>query len=184
MCKNTTSSTINHVSTLLPQWTALPWMGQLRQNRSWTRQYLWGLHKGFSEGNALRGTVQTLPEVVDWKKSSWHAIKNCVYNPSINGLVTRCSSLTTHLQTHWWAGFVKAKGFRLERAFMRQPSLKLVHQWVFCFFAPTRQGASANGLNGLNPRNTAPISPVGKRRTALVERLLKHLVHGGTRPNV
>ena len=80
MCKNTTSSTINHVSTLLPQWTALPWMGQLRQNRSWTRQYLWGLHKGFSEGNALRGTVQTLTEVVDWKKSSWHAIKDCAYN--------------------------------------------------------------------------------------------------------
>ena len=80
MCENTTSSTINHVSALLSLWTALPWMGWLRQNRSWTRPYLWGLHEGFSEWNALRGTVQTLPEVVDWKKSSWHAIKDCAYN--------------------------------------------------------------------------------------------------------
>ena len=33
-----------------------------------------------------------------------------------------------------------------------------------------------NGLHGLNPRNTAPTTPVGKRRTALVWRLLKSKV--------
>jgi len=80
MCKNTTSSTMNHVSSLLPIWKAVSWMGRLRQNRSWTRPYLWGLHKGFSEGNAAWRTVQTLTKVVDWKKRSWHAIKDCAYN--------------------------------------------------------------------------------------------------------
>jgi hypothetical protein len=33
-------------------------------------------------------------------------------------------------------------------------------------------------MDGLE-ENTAPYTPKGKRRTALVERLLKHLVHGG-----
>lgn len=44
-------------------------------------------------------------------------------------------------------------------------------KWLFCVL--DRQGALANGLHGLNPTNTAPISPVGKRRPALVKRLVK-----------
>ena len=47
---------------------------------------------------------------------------------------------------------------------------------VFAFGDLDRQGALANGLHGLNPRNTAPTTPVGKRRTALVWRLLKSKV--------
>ena len=46
----------------------------------------------------------------------------------------------------------------------------------FFAFCLTRQGALANNLHGLNPKNTAPITPVGKRRTALVWRLLKSKV--------
>jgi hypothetical protein len=47
---------------------------------------------------------------------------------------------------------------------------------VFAFGDIDRQGALANNLHGLNPKNTAPITPVGKRRTALVWRLLKSKV--------
>lgn len=44
-------------------------------------------------------------------------------------------------------------------------------------FGLDRQGALADGLHGLNPRNTALFTPESKRRTALIERLLKQLVH-------
>jgi hypothetical protein len=45
-------------------------------------------------------------------------------------------------------------------------------------FLLSSQGANdkANGLHGLNPRNTAPITPVGQMRPALIERLVKRLV--------
>ena len=51
---------------------------------------------------------------------------------------------------------------------------------VFAFGDLDRQGALANGLHGLNPRNTALISPVSKRRPALIERLVKQMGHGET----
>ena len=44
-----------------------------------------------------------------------------------------------------------------------------------------RQGALADGLHGLNPRNTALFTPESKRRPALIERLVKQLVHGGNK---
>ena len=47
---------------------------------------------------------------------------------------------------------------------------------VFAFGDIDRQGALANGLYGLNPRNTALISPVSKKRPALIERLVKDWV--------
>ena len=43
------------------------------------------------------------------------------------------------------------------------------------------QGGIANGLHGLNPRNTAHGTPPCKRRPALVWRLVKQLVHGGNK---
>jgi hypothetical protein len=58
---------------------------------------------------------------------------------------------------------------------------------TFRGFLLSSQGANdtANGLNGLNPKNTAPITPVGKRRPALIVRLVKHWVSQvETRPNV
>ena len=51
---------------------------------------------------------------------------------------------------------------------------------VFAFGDIDRQGALANGLHGLNPRNTALISPVSKKRPALIERLVKQMGHGET----
>jgi hypothetical protein len=51
---------------------------------------------------------------------------------------------------------------------------------VFAFGDLDRQGALANGLHGLNPRNTALISPVSKKRPALIERLVKQMGHGET----
>jgi hypothetical protein len=51
---------------------------------------------------------------------------------------------------------------------------------VFAFGDLDRQGALANSLHGLNPRNTALISPVSKRRPALIERLVKQMGHGET----
>ena len=44
-------------------------------------------------------------------------------------------------------------------------------------FGLDRQGALADGLHGLNPRNTALFTPESKRRPALIERLVKQLVH-------
>jgi hypothetical protein len=46
---------------------------------------------------------------------------------------------------------------------------------VFCFLAD-RQGALANGLHGLNPRNTDNRTHPLTCRSALVKRLIKHLV--------
>ena len=43
------------------------------------------------------------------------------------------------------------------------------------------QGGIANGLHGLNPRNTAHSTPLCKMRPALVWRLVMTQVHGGTR---
>ena len=51
---------------------------------------------------------------------------------------------------------------------------------VFVFGDLDRQGALANSLHGLNPRNTALISPVSKKRPALIERLVKQMGHGET----
>jgi len=51
---------------------------------------------------------------------------------------------------------------------------------LFCFPHSNRQGALADGLHGLNPRNTALISPVSKKRPALIERLVKQIGHGET----
>jgi len=51
---------------------------------------------------------------------------------------------------------------------------------VFAFGDLDRQGALANSLHGLNPRNTALISPVSKKRPALIERLVKQMGHGET----
>ena len=54
------------------------------------------------------------------------------------------------------------------------------HHGVFSFGAD-RQGALANGLHGLNPKNTALFSPESQMRPALVERLVKDWVHGGNK---
>ena len=51
---------------------------------------------------------------------------------------------------------------------------------VFAFGDLDRQGALANSLHGLNPKNTALISPVSKKRPALIERLVKQMGHGET----
>jgi len=49
------------------------------------------------------------------------------------------------------------------------------------FLLADRQGALANSLHGLNPKNTALSSPESKRRPALIERLVKDWVHGGNK---
>ena len=51
----------------------------------------------------------------------------------------------------------------------------------FFVFYGIPQGGIANGLNGLNPRNTAHSTPLCKMRPALVWRLVKQLVHGGNK---
>jgi len=43
------------------------------------------------------------------------------------------------------------------------------------------QGGIANGLHGLNPRNTAHSTPLCKMRPALVWRLVMTQVHGGNK---
>lgn len=77
------------------------------------------------------------------------------YHRSRFGLVTRNSSYTAHLQTHWGAGFVKASGHRCMRPTMRQPSLKLVPQWVFALVAPNRV-RYVGGAFGLSRYTSTP----------------------------
>jgi hypothetical protein len=55
----------------------------------------------------------------------------------------------------------------------------VVSGFFYCHGIP--QGGIANGLYGLNPRNTAHGTPPCKRRPALVWRLVKQLVHGGNK---
>lgn len=52
---------------------------------------------------------------------------------------------------------------------------------LFLFPHGIPQGGIANGLNGLNPRNTAHSTPLCKMRPALVWRPVMPQVHGGTR---
>ena len=52
---------------------------------------------------------------------------------------------------------------------------------LFYFLHGIPQGGIANGLHGLNPRNTAHSTPLCKMRPALVWRLVMTQVHGGTR---
>ena len=52
---------------------------------------------------------------------------------------------------------------------------------LFLFPHGIPQGGIANGLHGLNPRNTAHSTPLCKMRSALVWRLIKKLVHGGNK---
>jgi len=52
---------------------------------------------------------------------------------------------------------------------------------LFYFLHGIPQGGIANGLNGLNPRNTAHSTPLCKMRPALVWRPVMPQVHGGTR---
>lgn len=48
-------------------------------------------------------------------------------------------------------------------------------------FGLDRQGALADGLNGLNPRNTDTATHPAACRPALIERLVKHRIHGGNK---
>jgi len=54
-------------------------------------------------------------------------------------------------------------------------------KWLFLFLYSIPQGGIANGLHGLNPRNTAHSTPLCKMRPALVWRPVISQVHGGTR---
>jgi len=52
------------------------------------------------------------------------------------------------------------------------PPRAVVSGFFYCYGIP--QGGIANGLHGLNPRNTAHGTPPCKRRPALVWRLVNH----------
>ena len=54
------------------------------------------------------------------------------------------------------------------------------HHGVF-LFGSDRQGALADGLNGLNPRNTDTAIRPAACRPALIKRLVKHRIHGGNK---
>jgi len=58
---------------------------------------------------------------------------------------------------------------------------RAVASGLFLFLHSIPQGGIANGLHGLNPRNTAHSTPLCKMRPALVWRLVMTQVHGGTR---
>ena len=55
------------------------------------------------------------------------------------------------------------------------------HHGVFSFGRPSDSRYVTGPAWAAKSRNTAPITPVGKRRTALIERLLKDWVHGGNK---
>ena len=99
-----------------------------------------------------------------------------IYNQHINGLVTRCSSRKAKSAEPIGERALSMLGVRVLALHLAATKPKARSTNGFFAFCLTRQGALANNLHGLNPKNTAPITPVGKRRTALVWRLLKSKV--------
>jgi hypothetical protein len=99
-----------------------------------------------------------------------------MYNKNINGLVTRCSSRKAKSAEPIGERALSMLGVRVLALHLAATKPKARSTNGFFAFCLTRQGALANNLHGLNPKNTAPITPVGKRRTALVWRLLKSKV--------
>jgi hypothetical protein len=76
------------------------------------------------------------------------------------------------------AALIKTKAVWLLALWVQSQTLPRESLRAKRLFLLSSQGANdkANGLHGLNPRNTAPITPVGQRRPALIERLVKRLV--------
>jgi hypothetical protein len=75
-----------------------------------------------------------------------------------------------------WKPFTHALALGFNRRVPTEGSSKR----LFCFYV-SRQGALADGLHGLNPRNTDNRTHPLFCRLALIERLVKHLVHGGNK---
>ena len=66
-------------------------------------------------------------------------------------------------------------------AHARQGSSTVCSSKRLFYFHCIPQGGIANGLHGLNPRNTAHSTPLCKMRPALVWRLVMTQVHGGNK---
>ena len=103
-----------------------------------------------------------------------------MYNKNINGLVTRCSSRKAKSAEPIGERALSMLGVRVLALHLAATKPKARSTNGFFAFCLTRQGALANGLHGLNPINTALISPVSKKRPALIERLVKQIGHGET----
>jgi hypothetical protein len=106
--------------------------------------------------------------VYNLKRLEWHLGVDANYEPRrvLCGLVVRQASLLISVN-RLAVALAKSQDHRASCG-------------VFAFGDLDRQGALANSLHGLNPRNTALISPVSKRRPALIERLVKQMGHGET----
>ena len=107
-------------------------------------------------------TCTTLKIVLIMQPSEWHQTMKTIANP-----IDFCAVLPDNRRTFdWFQSFVVALAKSQDRR---------VIYGVFCFLAD-RQGALANGLHGLNPRNTDNRTHPLHCRSALVKRLIKHLV--------
>jgi hypothetical protein len=106
--------------------------------------------------------------VYNLKRLEWHLGVDANYEPRrvLCGLVVRQASLLISVN-RLAVALAKSQDHRASCG-------------VFAFGDLDRQGALANSLHGLNPRNTALISPVSKKRPALIERLVKQMGHGET----
>lgn len=96
------------------------------------------------------------------KSSEWHQAMKRIENP-----IDFCAVLPDN-----WRTF---DSFQSSVVALAKSQDRRVIYGVFCFLAD-RQGALANGLHGLNPRNTDNRTHPLICRLALVKRLVKHLV--------
>ena len=88
------------------------------------------------------------------------------------------------LSALWWVLSSNKQGFCLfSTALLSLVPRAKIHQSTLRGFSigADRQGALADGLHGLNPRNTALSTPESQMRPALIERLVKDWVHGGNK---
>ena len=105
----------------------------------------------------------------DANRLEWHlGDESCQRNPAGYCVVLSCSKRV------FWTTFNRLAAVLAKNQDHR------VTCGVFVF-GLDRQGALADGLHGLNPRNTDTATHPAACRPALVERLVKHRIHGGNK---
>ena len=100
-----------------------------------------------------------------------------MYNPNRLSGIRRVTLITKTPQNFVWSCQTASELLiSVIRLLLLSPRAKTTERFAGFFLLADRQGALANGLHGLNPRNTDNRTHPLACRSALVKRLIKHLV--------
>jgi hypothetical protein len=100
-----------------------------------------------------------------------------MYNPNRLSGIRRVTLITETPQNFVWSCQTASELLiSVIRLLLLSPRAKTTEHFAGFFLLADRQGALANGLHGLNPRNTDNRTHPLHCRSALVKRLIKHLV--------